>query len=134
MPPRCGRIPDWTPNREELAWAAGFCDGEGSFHVDRKGTRNGQPRKPHPRFEIGQTEPRILERFKNTVGFTNPVNGPYGNTKVGATRRAASMYQFGVSGYENVQMLLILLWPWLGPTKKQQAIHALNRVQEANGF
>ena len=131
MPTRFKRIPDWTSNREELAWAAGFCDGEGSFHVDLKGFKRGKRGKPNPRFEIGQIEPFILERFRAAVGFANPINGPYNNTKNDAKRPAAPAFVYGVSGFENVQMLLILLWPWLGPTKREQALRTLNRVREA---
>lgn len=132
MPPKYGRIPGWRADREELAWAAGFCDGEGSFQIDLKGFRNGIRRKPHPRFELGQTEPHILERFRTAVGFANPVGGPYDNTKSDAKRNAAPMYQVGVSGYEGVQMVLIVLWPWLGLTKRKQAINVLKKAQEGH--
>ena len=130
MPPRFGRLRGWELRREQLAWAAGFVDGEGSFHLDRKGFRKGQRRHPHPRFEVGQAEPKILRRFRQAVGFANPVNGPYGNTKKDAKRPAKPTWVYGVSGHEHVQALLALLWPWLGQTKRQQAKVALKRYSE----
>ena len=114
MPSRLPLRLHWVVNREDLAWAAGFADGEGSFHptVDCRPSR-----KPHPRFEIGQSDIRALERFQKVLPFGAHVSGPY---YLNHPRRAPH-WRYYVNGFENVQALLSLLWTWLGPVKRQQA-------------
>ncbi len=52
----------------ELAWAAGFFDGEGCVHVHR--------RDQIVQLQVGQTEETTLQRFAKAVGLGN-VTGPY---------------------------------------------------------
>jgi len=135
MPAKYKRLGPFVANREDLAWAAGFADGEGSFYTLRQGWRNGKPRQTlRPRFEIGQAEPLILEKFREIVGFGAKVNGPYGNTKEDAKREAKPQWVYYVSGFEDVQALLAMLWIWLGPTKRKQAIDTLKRSGKAWDF
>jgi hypothetical protein len=112
----------FSPNREELAWAAGFVDGEGSFTGQMTGTRmteNGPKtyRWNYPRFEIGQSgSPFLLERFRLAVGY-GKVYGPY---PPGSHRRM-ERFMYSAHGYVQVKRIADLLWEWLGPVKRNQA-------------
>ena len=57
-------------DREELAWAAGFFDGEGCFCFSEAGQ--------YVCVSITQTEREPLDRFERAVGL-GKVNGPYGS-------------------------------------------------------
>lgn len=85
----------------ELAWAAGFYDGEGC-------TSNGYDRI---RCTIGQKERTTLDRFVKAIGFGN-VRGPYavGNRYVVCYNR------------EKARIVLNMLWPYLCEPKRSQAI------------
>lgn len=85
----------------EVAWAAGFFDGEGCVtgFVDR----GGQTRVQLVVAQSGTTE--HLERFRETVGVGN-VSGPYFNGK----RQGA--FHWGISG-KKAKMVMELLRPHL---------------------
>lgn len=61
-------------NELELAWAAGFFDGEGSVQLTRRGK---------PQWGIAQCDPAPLQRFLSAVGLPDKVHGPYGPNGVG---------------------------------------------------
>lgn len=99
----------WTPNREELAWAAGFFDGEGSTFAD-----------PRPRLGVSQNDLFVLERFRDAIGMgTISVHDKvYGRAK-------KPVHQLRVNGWRAVQAAIAMLWPWLSPIKKAQATKVL---------
>lgn len=100
--------------RENLAWAAGFADGECSFYLEKN-----SPRYPRtPCFTITQIDARVLHRFRDVVGF-GVVMGPNGPYNKGP--KARPLYYFRVRGFEKVQAVMALLWSWLGPVKRAQA-------------
>ena len=103
-----------TRTREELAWAAGFVDGEGSFFLCRE--QKNLPR--FPTFNLTQIDPRVLNRFATVIGFGR-VLGPYGPYNKGP--KARPLYYYNVGGFEKTQAIAALLWTWLGPVKRQQA-------------
>lgn len=98
-------------DREELAWAAGFHDGEGSCVATRTKTgyslRVTATQHEHP--------PRLLRRFAEALGAGN-INGPYGD---------GTRYTFAINDFEHAQQAICLLWPWIGEVKKQQIESAL---------
>jgi hypothetical protein len=95
----------------ELAWAAGFVDGEGCFSVMK--IRRGRPRN-YPLLTISQREPPdVLYRFQAAVGV-GYVNGPYQTI-------GRPAYYYRVNGAEKVFRVVKLLWPWLSPVKRRQA-------------
>lgn len=99
--------------REELAWAAGFYDGEGSISISRGGTKNQRIRTPIPKISITQIDPRVLERFRDAVGL-GKILGPYSYNCV----RIVWFYR--VQRFEHVQAIIAMLWPFLGPLKREQ--------------
>ena len=126
MPAHYSRIKGWKPDREQLAWSAGFADGEGSFFWAQYKIRH-----PRVRFELGQVNPEPLWRFRDATGFGAPVNGPYGNTKADAKKPAQPQWTWAISGFEDVQALLAMLWPWLGTPKRKQATKILMEARES---
>lgn len=106
-------------DREELAWAAGFFDGEGCTSVY---SRSLQSRDYWVvQLSVSQIHADTLERFRAAVGV-GQMFGPY-------SRTGNDIYTFKVSGYEKVQAIIAMLWPWLTTHKKEQAVLALQRYQ-----
>ena len=100
----------------ERAWAAGFFDGEGCISRRLGGT----PTSPHlyPFLSIGQTDKRVLERFKNAApGIRQGIGGPYFRKTV---FKQKPMYTLQVNGLGPVQTVIGAMWPYLGEVKKEQ--------------
>jgi hypothetical protein len=109
-------------NTHELAWAAGFFDGEG--HV-------GTPKaRPHIHFSISQVDRRVLDRFRRAVGGLGSVHGPYNHPIMKARGNEQPRFYFQVSRYEYVQAIIAMLWPWLDVVKRKQAAAVLRRHRE----
>ena len=96
----------------ELAWAAGFFDGEGSFNV------SGNHKSLRLNASITQTDPRALRRFRRAVDGIGSVIGPYER----AGRKPQWMWQ--VQSFEDVRRVAVILWKFLGPVKRSQFTRA----------
>lgn len=106
----------WQPIREELAWAAGFVDGEGSFYVVRSETCSSGYL---PCFSVSQSgDTEVLSRFIDAVGL-GKIDGPQ------IRKTYLPQFKITCSGYEQAQYILGVLWPWLGTIKKEAAIRSL---------
>lgn len=100
-------------NPYELAWLAGFTDGDGYFGYSPYS--NGLALS----FVIGQNGNRsILVRVQKTLGFGR-INGPY------KRKGRKPNYRFVVNGFEHVQAIAALLWPWLSTVKRKQAARTI---------
>lgn len=112
-----------TTNPVELAWAAGFFDGEGSVFVNQGHTthahRPGKPRYPcvSPIASVCGCELQPLDRFARAVGGRVPT-GPYKPRKVGHR----PYYRWDACGRPSVHRVLSKLWPYLSTPKRQQAL------------
>jgi len=102
-------------NTHELAWAAGFFDGEGTTYAD----------KAHSIFiSVGQKNPALLYRFNSAIWNLGKVYGPYNNC-----------YSLRVTTFAKVQQVMVLLWPYLGEEKRAQAKKAFSIVhQNKHGY
>lgn len=113
-------------NREELAWAAGFFDGEGCFyHGVRKryaGSAGGPYRWTETR--ITQAHPQVLERFQQAVGL-GKVYGPYDKKRP----NQRPQWQYLASGFHQTLAIIAMLWPWLGSVKRAQAASVIREVR-----
>lgn len=115
-------------NKEELAWAAGFFDGEGSSMVTWDKGAKGFPSE-HKRYaslrmslcQAGEYAQYLLDRFKNAVNGIGFINGPYNYGK----KSNLTTWHWRVHGFEHTQAVIAMLWPRLGPAKRQQAKLAL---------
>jgi hypothetical protein len=105
-------------DRHELAWAAGFFDGEGWANaVAQTGRR---ARQPHA--QINQSDdkgvPEVLERFRRVVGVGR-IGGP--ERKPNRLDR----YWWIASSRPDVNRVAELLDPWLGDVKRAAFASAL---------
>lgn len=97
-------------NREELAWAAGFFDGEGSFtHGGNTGPGSGR----YAVVRITQTDAAVLHRFRRAVTSIGRVTGPH----LTAHRPA---FHYCAYGNEKSQAIGAMLWAFLSPPKRVQ--------------
>lgn len=103
-------------NREELAWAAGFFDGEGctTFTVN-----SGLPTK-YPRLSVSQKHEEVLLKFQLAVGGLGTI----------VVNRTRGGWIWRCTKFEHVQAVIAMLWPWLGPVKKAQAKRRLDGYAE----
>ena len=127
-------------SREELAWAAGFFDGEGYIGLSRRtitwqkrnaagekvsGKRNYWRR--YPAITVAQaSSPETLHRFNQAIGNLGKVRGPYGPY---ATQKKVS-YQLAIVGFEKIQAVVAMLWEFLSSPKRKQAADTLSQYKE----
>ena len=96
----------------ELAWAAGFWDGEGCCFtgVRKKGYR-------YIAASVSQSLNTIcLERFLAAIEGIGKIYGPYEDHRNGRSAR----YEWRVSRLDDVLAVKDLLWPYLSDPKRQQ--------------
>lgn len=106
----------------ELAWAAGFFDGEGCTYLAHSGPR----RFAVPAVSISQTEPTTLERFHVATARLGHMRRrppkPY--------TRHVPIWDVRTSNWRDSQALLTLLWPHLSGPKRGQAAAIFAAYQE----
>ena len=84
----------------DLAWAAGFFDAEGCFSSARR----------YPVATVHQVGLELIDIFATIVGL-GKVYGPIRRDAAAWRRRPQWRHQ--IFGFEDVQALTCLLWPWL---------------------
>ena len=99
-------------NREELAWVAGFYEGEGSIHYNA-GSYGIQ-------LSVRQKDYEPLYHMKRALGFGR-IDGPYSSNPCAGWR---------VTNFEQVQATVALMWPWLSERRREQACKALIPARE----
>jgi hypothetical protein len=95
---------------DEIAWAAGFFEGEGSFTLNR-----GQQR-PVPVVYVSQVDPEPLERFARYLRLE-----PHGKQYREVRQGTRDIWRFRIHKYSEVQRVVDLLYPWLSPRRREQA-------------
>ncbi len=108
-------------NREELAWAAGFFDGEGCILAYRRKKLDGSRRElADLRFAVVQTDLRPLQRFHEAIGGIGTIREvvPSG---FGKKRK----WQLQIYRHEHVQAVVAMLWAFLSAPKQEQIVKAL---------
>ncbi len=111
-------------DRERLAWAAGFFDGEGSTAMSGFG---------YPVLRVGQStytddlEPddRLL-KLRAIFGF-GVLSGPR------LVEGRKPHFTLTVNGVARVQMCIAAMWPFLSDVKRKQAIKALSGRRPGSG-
>lgn len=96
-------------SKHELVWAAGFFDGEGSTVCPSAGK--------HLLLTIHQVNRDNLYRFRAAVGGRGNVSRPYDR----GTRPISAYRAYGEEAHD----VVMLLWPFLGSEKRDQALRAL---------
>jgi hypothetical protein len=91
----------------EIAWAAGFFDGEGHIYFHRGQSSSAV------RLRVRQREPELLLRFQRAVGG-------YGRIY----REKSGIYSFECEGWRAYE-IVNALWPYLGSHKRTQYERAI---------
>ena len=106
-------------SRAELAWAAGFFEGEGSTIARADAARPGYRQL---NITVPQTSrhgvPQVLLRFQRAMLGMGHVSGP----------DADHGYMLRFNAREEAHAVLRLLWPYLGEVKRTQAVSAMTIV------
>lgn len=108
----------------ELAWSAGFLDGEGNFRFQKINRRSGYSQlQLHIQAQQVHREP--LDRLQRALG--GRVNGPYGPYQ----KNQQKTYSWNISGYDEAKRAIMALLPYLSPIKWDQAMNAWGNLLEA---
>jgi hypothetical protein len=107
-------------DRAELAWAAGFFDGEGSTIVHADVSKPGYLRLETrvPQAGDGAGVPAALVRFQSAVGGIGSIVGP----------EKDGIYKWVSRGRAEAVGVVAFLWSHLGPVKRRQANEAMRAV------
>jgi len=105
------------PIREELAWAGGLFEGEGTFYV--------KPR-PYGRYaalRIHMSDEDVIRRFADIFGLK--VLGPYRKDPATSNFKNPPLefkpwWTAESAKFETVQAIGAMLWPWLGKRRREQ--------------
>jgi hypothetical protein len=113
-------------NKEDLAYCAGLYEGEGTVYTN---LIKGKYRYINLAIVMSDLEPLYL--FADTVNVGR-LNGPYNlNYKDGLIRK--ERYRYYASGFEKVQYIIAMIWPWLSPRRKEQYERAVIRCLTGAG-
>lgn len=118
-----------TLDREDLAWAAGFFDGEGNIRFNTRKNKNAtNPKRLYgtPQISLAQVHKAALKRFQRAVHGLGNIYGPYTHGK----QKKNPYWLFNTSSFEQAQAIVAMLWPWLGPVKRAQAKDALRQAKK----
>ncbi len=119
-----------VPDRENLARAAGFFNGEGSTFLVKPNRPSGgcyihlSIRQAVDDEEDGPAED--LTHFQDTIGGIGKIHGPYRHEK------HKTVYDFRTSSFEPVQAIVVMLWPWLSWVKQLQYLTAKESLEHYN--
>ena len=95
----------------EYAWAAGFIDGEGCFHLTN--------RRKYLRLTVGQVRPEPLYRLKEVLGGS--ISGPRDNG------RGQPTYTYRLCSRELGEQI-DNIWPYLSRPKREQFLQKMNEA------
>jgi|SRR5882724_11285517 len=107
-------------NTHELAWAAGFFDGEGCVGSY---LRKGKNRQRTLTIAIQQVRREPLDRFRKAVLGCGTVSGPY--RWDAAKPHQKPRFTYTIHSFKTGQAVIAMLWKFLSEPKKEQALKAL---------
>lgn len=111
-------------NQCDLAWAAGFFDGEGSFSAWDSSPRYHYIKirliiaQVPDKVALGEEYSSLLEKFElifREVKFYHRLDT---RRSIGTNKQHCSYIE--ACSFESVQYITCLMWPWLGQPKKDQ--------------
>lgn len=109
----------------ELAWAAGFFDGEGSVRAAWNAGKAQAPNRTRSlRCVVGQREREPLDRFAAAVGVGKVYGPSFTQSKT------CAMFRWEIGGRDAVFRVRRLLSPWLCSRKQDQFDAAIVRYHD----
>jgi len=102
----------------DIAWCGGLFEGEGSLGFWR------HRKSRQPKLQLSMTDEDTVRRFSGVLGVSL-VRGPY------RYNTWKPQWVWSVGGFEKVQAVLVMLWPWLGARRRAKAIEVLTRARSA---
>jgi hypothetical protein len=99
-------------NREGLAWAAGFFDGEGNTSI----SWSNDPPRPYIKLSVSQITLEPLERFQKAILGHGNIYGPF------IRPSSQPIWTWQTTNFEDSQFSFGLLFNWLSSPKKNQAL------------
>ncbi len=99
---------NWAPNKVDIAFAAGLFDGEGCFSTSVQGCQAA----------LTMTDLDSVQNFLRAVGF-----GDIKTVKVPENRKPAWVWR--VNGFEKVQALYAMIYPWLNQRRRARGAEVL---------
>jgi hypothetical protein len=110
-----------TSRDEDLAWAAGLFDGDGSTYFAKHRTHAGYVRAEMAVTQSSRTgEPGVLSRLREILGVGH-IGGPYGGND-----KWEPVYRWKVYRRIEIEATATSLWPWLGSAKQEQAASVIS--------
>ena len=105
-----------TSRVQDLAWAAGFFDGEGCFSVGTGNLKRSGTRSHFVCLTINQVDREVLDKFHSIMGVGS-VRGPIArnDSPIGTK----PLYIYKTTG-KNASLVAKLMWSQLGNKKRQQ--------------
>lgn len=97
----------------ELAWAAGYFEGEGCFSLQKRKERPSG--RPQAGATVRNTDEDTLRRFHAAVGVGSVAAYPP------QVKGNKPFWQWCVKGYPTTRSVIILLYPWLGERRRARA-------------
>ncbi len=104
---------------EEIAWAAGLFEGEGSITL----TSYGDSGRKQVRFSLSSTDKDVVERFR-AIMDCGGISGP-----LWLRLSTKPQWRWSASARADVERLADLLGPWLGERRYEALEHALIRLE-----
>lgn len=99
-----------SATREDLAWAAGLFEGEGSISLKPKTLQ----------LQLASTDEDVVRKFCGLIGL-GKVYGPY----ISGKPRHKPTFHWHVSGHEKCQAILAAFWGFLCSRRQSRAKEAL---------
>lgn len=108
-------------SREELSWAAGFFDGEGTVST----TKRTHAKNRYIYTSVAQAEPTTLVRLQKAVGGLGHLSGPKSRQRP----HWQPLWKWQANSFEHCQAVVAMLWHWLSGPKRKQAVEALSKAK-----
>lgn len=93
------------PDATDIAWAAGFIDGEGCFALQKRNGKNLAETTRCPVLIVAQTRREPLDKLASMFGGTV--------RDAGRTLKGTKKWQWALSGKETLEPAIMLLLPYL---------------------
>ena len=106
-------------DREELAWAAGFYDGEGYSRANARKSKSGLFINWTPQVAVVQKRTEPLARLTRLFGFGS----------VTTRKTQSGCHEWRIHNFEHAQAFMAAVWFKLSPHKKEQFIRTFHQMR-----